>query len=166
MSIPTWNQYFTQLANLVKTKSKDRSGHVGAVIVGDNHHVLSTGYNGFPRCIDDTVDAYHERPLKYDMTCHAEHNAILQAAYHGIKLEGADIYVTTQYVCAECCKAIIQAGLKRVFAPDAPMELKGTHWQRSCVIGRNMLLEAGVEVWLLDSQGRSSLVTWRSKVPK
>jgi dCMP deaminase len=163
--VPNWNQWFSQMADHVKIKSKDRSTQVGAVIVGEGHHVLSVGYNGFPRGIDDDVPQRHERPLKYYMTSHAEENAILHAARHGTKVLGADLYCTTPFICAECAKAIIQAGIARTFAPDLRMEAKGDDWHRSCAIGRNMLLEAGVEVWLMDESGRQEQITGMSEVP-
>ena len=74
-----WDQYFFDIVNVVKEKSKDRSTKVGAIIVGPDQGVRSTGFNGFPRGVNDNVDARHERPAKYLYTEHAERNAIYNA---------------------------------------------------------------------------------------
>ena len=60
-----WTEYFLNIAEQVKLKSKDNSTQIGAVIVGEDNEVLSTGYNSFPRGMDDTVSERQERPEKY-----------------------------------------------------------------------------------------------------
>ena len=60
-----WTEYFLNIAEQVKLKSKDNSTQIGAVIVGEDNEVLSTGYNSFPRGMDDTVSERQERPGKY-----------------------------------------------------------------------------------------------------
>ena len=75
-----WNSRFMDLARLVAGWSKDTSTKVGCVIIGPDKEIRSTGYNGFPRGVDDTIPAGHERPAKYDFTEHAERNAIYNAS--------------------------------------------------------------------------------------
>lgn len=149
--VPSWDKYFMTMAELARTKSKDRSTQVGAVIVGEGHTVLSMGYNGFPRGVNDNVEARHERPLKYLVVEHAERNAIYAAAKNGIKLDGATMYVSCGGVpCADCCRAIMQAGIICVIVMDRKFEGKGP-WDESCAIGKEMLIEAGIKIVTLDS---------------
>jgi dCMP deaminase len=108
-----WDSYFTLMAKLVASKSKDRSTKVGCVIVGPSNEVRSTGYNGFCRGIDDDVEARHCRPEKYLWTEHAERNAIYNAARNGIRLEDCTLY-STVFPCSDCARGIIQSGIKRV----------------------------------------------------
>jgi dCMP deaminase len=108
-----WDTYFMEMANLVSTKSKDRSTQVGCVIVGPNHEVRTTGYNGFCRGIDDDVEERHERPEKYLWSEHAERNAIYNAARNGIRIEDCTAY-TTVFPCADCARGLIQSGVVRI----------------------------------------------------
>jgi dCMP deaminase len=108
-----WDSYFTSMAELVASKSKDRSTKVGCVIVGPSNEVRSTGYNGFCRGIDDALEARHCRPEKYLWTEHAERNAIYNAARNGIRLEDCTLY-STVFPCSDCARGIIQSGIKRV----------------------------------------------------
>lgn len=97
--------------------SKDRSSKVGCVIVRPDKSIAATGYNGFPRGIDDDKDARHERPTKYLYTCHAEKNAILTAARHGVRLEGCTVY-TDEPPCPQCTCALIQLGITEIVFPE------------------------------------------------
>src|SRR5260370_34651295 len=98
------------LAREIARWSKDRSGGVGCVIVGPDNEVRSTGFNGFPRGVNDEVESRHERPAKYKWTEHAERNAIYNAARVGIPIEGCRIYLPW-FPCMECARAIIQTGI-------------------------------------------------------
>ena len=145
-AVPNWNEYFMKMAEVSKTKSKDRSTQVGAVVVGDGNSVLSIGYNGFPRGVDDDVESRHERPAKYLYSEHAERNAIYSAARNGVRLLGSTMYVTCGGVpCADCSRAIIQAGISKVIVMEGKFEGKGS-WDESCAAGKEMLEEAGVVV--------------------
>jgi dCMP deaminase len=117
LSIQRWDAYFMEMAYLVASKSKDRSVKVGAVAVGEDHTVLSTGYNGFIRYADDDNDDLHERPEKYHWTAHAELNVVCNAARHGTTLLLGTLYVTS-HPCIECAKAIVQAGFDEVVIPS------------------------------------------------
>jgi len=107
------------MAELVSTWSKDRSRKCGAVIVNDRNVLIAVGWNGFPRGVDDATDAHHERPIKYKFTEHAERNAIYNAAAHGLATHGCRMY-NHWYPCADCARAIIQAGIKEIICqkPD------------------------------------------------
>lgn len=141
-----WDQYFLKMVDLVADKSKDRSTKCGAVIVGPDMEVLSTGYNGFPRGVNDDIESRHERPAKYTYTEHAERNAIFNAARSGIALKGTTMYIAWSGApCAECSRAVIQAGIAHVVAPkDKKFAGKGSQWDYSLSQGMEMLLEAGV----------------------
>ena len=80
----SWDQYFMTLAYLISMKSKDPSTRVGAVIVGVDKEIISTGYNGLPRNIDDKLNRYTDKNYKYLSSNHAEENAILHCARNGI----------------------------------------------------------------------------------
>ena len=109
----SWDEYFLDIAELVSTRSKDPSTKVGAVIVRDKT-ILSTGYNGFARGVNDNIPERYDRPEKYLWTIHAEENAILNAGRIGIKTEGASLYVTPMHPCSNCALSIVQSGIKEV----------------------------------------------------
>lgn len=143
----SWDEYFCKMAEHVKEKSKDRSTKCGSVIASSDHAVLSVGFNGFPRGVNDNVDSRHERPAKYSYTEHGERNAIYNAARHGIKLEGATIYLSGGGLpCDDCARAIIQAGIVEVVSLDKPFEGKGGMWEEKEKISAEMFKEAGVRV--------------------
>lgn len=111
----SWDDYFMGIALLSAQRSKDPSTQVGACIVSNQNRILSVGYNGFPiGCSDDDFSWEREGDFlntKYPYVCHAELNAILNNP--GAPLQGARIYVAL-FPCNECCKAIIQSGIKEV----------------------------------------------------
>jgi len=147
----TWEQYFIKLASVVAEKSKDRSTKVGVVIVGPEKEVRSTGFNGFPRGIDDDIEERHERPIKYEWTEHAERNAIYHAARIGVSLNGCSMYFNYEPVpCTVCARAIIQAGITRLIGyRNRPFPGIG-YWPTSLETAKEMLNEAGVEIVYLD----------------
>ena len=115
----SWDDYFMGIALLAAKRSKDPGTQVGACIVSgtnsDNNTILSVGYNGLPiGCSDDIFPWEREGEFldtKYPFVVHAELNAILNA--RGKSLAGAKIYVAL-FPCNECCKAIIQSGIREV----------------------------------------------------
>ena len=110
-----WDEYFMGMAKLSALRSKDPNTKVGACIVDQNHKVVSNGYNGMPRGVDETKVSWNKGEgldSKYLYVCHAEFNAILNTR-NGSTLEGCTIYVTL-FPCNECTKAIIQTGIKEV----------------------------------------------------
>ena len=145
----TWDQRWMDLARLVASWSKDRSRKVGAVIVDERNSVVSLGWNGFPRGLDDDVEERHERPAKYQFTEHAERNAIYNAASIGARLLGCRIFVPW-FPCADCARAIIQSGLTEMIAirPDLNDPTYGSDFRMVGV----MLAEAGVVVRYVDGE--------------
>ncbi len=111
----TRDEYFMSLAILSSKRSKDPSTQVGACIVDDDHKVVSIGYNGMPRGLDDEQLSWNRGEgldSKYLYVCHAEFNAILNTR-NGSALKGCTLYVTL-FPCNECAKAIIQTGIKKI----------------------------------------------------
>lgn len=83
-----WREYFIQLAEVVKLKSKDEHTQIGVVIVGSGNEIISTGYNSFARGVKDNVNKRQQRPEKYYWFAHAERNAIYNAARIGVSTKG------------------------------------------------------------------------------
>lgn len=135
-------------AEAARGRSKDRSTKVGAVAVDDKFVLKGSGYNGFPRGVNDDVEDRHQRPLKYDWTVHAEMNVIAQAARQ--VLEGTTLILTSLHPCPTCSGLLIQAGVKRVIAPNWKDPGDGgdtrIQWDEKEKIAIEMLAEAGVEV--------------------
>lgn len=138
-----WQHRWLDLATLVATWSKDRSRQCGAVIIDDRMVVVSIGWNGFPRGINDLVDARHQRPAKYLWTEHAERNAIYNAAANGHKTAGCTM-VLPWYPCAECARAIIQAGITQILCVE-PDWSDATYREQFGVV-REMLEEVGMTI--------------------
>ncbi len=142
-----WEQYFRSIANQVKMKSKDENTQIGAVIVGSDNEIVSTGYNSFPRGIDDNVDSRQERPEKYFWFEHAERNALYNAARIGVSTKGCTMYLTCGIPCADCARGIINSGISKIVCENHMTFGESTqkwyeHAKRSLV----MFEEAGVEV--------------------
>jgi dCMP deaminase len=131
MPRPSWDEYFREIADKVATRSTCLRRSVGAVIVRDRR-ILTTGYNGPPRglehcdvvgCLRQELGIASGERLDICRALHAEQNAIIQAALHGVSTEGATIYVTHQ-PCFTCAKMIVNAGIVRVVcASEYPDEL-------------------------------------------
>ena len=143
MQRPSWDQYFMDITRLVATRSTCLRRQVGAILVKDRN-ILATGYNGVPSGIShcETVGCLRER-LKVPSgerheLCrglHAEQNAIIQAARHGINIDGATLYCTTM-PCIICTKMLINAGISTiVYAEGYADEL-----------AREMLAETGINI--------------------
>lgn len=135
-----WHHRFLELATLIASWSKDPSRGVGAVIVSPSKQIISTGFNGLPQGIADHPDRL-QRPVKYDLICHAELNAIVQCARNGASPIGCTLYSSFS-PCVQCSLAIIQAGVAEVITHEsAPGD---EHWQRSLELARSLFAEAGV----------------------
>lgn len=142
-----WDQRWLDLATSIGLWSKDRVHKVGCVIVGEANQILSTGYNGFPRGVDDDIDARHERPAKYDFTEHAERNAIFNATRFGAVLLGSDVY-SSLFPCIACSRAIIQIGAKTVITHTPNMD--HPRWGREFEFSIEMLAEVGIGIRMVD----------------
>lgn len=122
MQRPSWQEYFTEITRLVSSRSTCRRRKVGAIVV-KKKRILSTGYNGAPSGVPHCLDVGCLREQmgipsgeRHELCrgLHAEQNAILQAAAHGVSIDGADIYCTN-LPCVICTKMIINAGIRRVY---------------------------------------------------
>ena len=143
MARPSWDEYFMQVTRVVGTRSTCLRRQLGAVIVKDKR-ILSTGYNGVPSGLAHCLDVGCLRQQqgipsgeRFELCrgLHAEQNAIIQAAYHGVSIQGAIIYSQAQ-PCVTCAKMIINSGITKIIYeqeyPDA--------------LSRQLLEEAGVEM--------------------
>jgi dCMP deaminase len=144
-----WNERWTEVLELVKTWSKDRSTKVSAVIVDEESNIPVTfGYNGFPRGCNDDIESRHERPTKYLWTEHAERNAIYNAAREGRSLEGKTLYVS-MFPCADCARGIIQSGISKVVTPEPNMALEV--WKEQFDVSIRMMEEVGIKIIYLEN---------------
>ncbi len=118
---PDWDEYFVDIAHVVSSRGNCCRRKVAAVIVRDRR-IISTGYNGTPRGIENCCDGGCARcasdapsggNLGECICAHAEENAIVQAAYHGISVKDGTLYCTLS-PCLMCTKMIINAGIKEV----------------------------------------------------
>lgn len=109
-----WDTLFMSIALVTSLKSKDTNTKVGAVLVDKEQHIIGTGYNGFPRGIDDDALPMERNgewlDTKYPYVVHAELNCILNSI---MSAKGCTMYCTL-FPCNECAKALIQAGVKRI----------------------------------------------------
>ncbi len=144
---PSWDEYFMQIVELIKTRSTCLRRQVGALIVKDKR-ILSTGYNGAPTgcshcsqvgCLREQMNIPSGQRHELCRGMHAEQNAIVQAAYSGTSVKDGTLYVTNQ-PCILCAKMIINAGIKKiVFSGEYPDELS-----------MDLLKEAGIRVVKFD----------------
>ncbi|MDP7658840.1 MAG: dCMP deaminase family protein [Candidatus Thalassarchaeaceae archaeon] len=138
-----WDGRFLNLAKHISEWSKDPSTKVGCVVVGIDREIRSTGFNGFPRGIEDSMDRLEDREQKYPLICHAEENAIMHAARIGISLKDCSAYVTWP-PCSRCARSLIQAGVNEVVYPsDSEIPER---WKDDFEIAIGMMEEAGVKV--------------------
>lgn len=147
MQATRWNLNYLDLAKTVSSWSKDPSTKVGAVAVGKHGQILSQGYNGFPRGINDSIDRLTNREEKYKYTVHGEMNCIYNATLNGVSLKDSDLYVYGLPVCSECAKGIIQVGIKRVFTcyPENITD----KWKESGKLTSEMFKESNIEYYAL-----------------
>ena len=138
-----WNIRFMQMAQLISTWSKDQSTKVGCVIVSPEKAILSMGYNGFPRGVDDKPQYRQQRPTKYDFVVHAEQNALLNAGRNGTRLNGGILYVTMP-PCTVCAGSIIQSGIKEIIYLEPEVQKQIPGWRDNLKISFTMFDEAGV----------------------
>jgi len=146
---PDWEVYFLKMAQLASTRSTCIRRHVGAVLVKEKK-ILATGYNGVPSGISHCADVGCLRDVekipsgqRHELCrgLHAEQNAILQAAYHGVSIQGSVLFCTN-FPCVICSKMLINAGIRQIFYLEGyPDSLSET-----------MLNEAGMELHRIDME--------------
>jgi dCMP deaminase len=119
---PDWDSYFMEIAQIVSKRSTCKRRSVGALIVKEKR-ILSTGYNGAPTglkhcieagCLREKLNIASGERHELCKGLHAEQNAVIQAAHHGVSISSAHIY-STHLPCSICIKMIINAGITKVF---------------------------------------------------
>ncbi|MDF2533134.1 MAG: CMP/dCMP deaminase zinc-binding [Clostridia bacterium] len=139
---PTWDEYFMNIVDMVKTRSTCLRRQVGAVIVRDKR-ILTTGYNGTPTglkhcgevgCLRDEMKIPSGERHELCRGIHAEQNAIIQAAASGVSIQDSTIYVNLS-PCILCTKMIINAGITRIVTREAYND----------ALALKMLEESGIE---------------------
>ncbi|NLD47971.1 MAG: cytidine deaminase [Clostridiaceae bacterium] len=146
---PSWDEYFMEIVDLIKSRSTCLRRQVGALIVKDKR-ILATGYNGAPMgcrhcfetgCLREKMKIPSGQRHELCRATHAEQNAIVQAAYTGTSVKGGTLYVTNQ-PCVLCAKLAINAGISKIiFRGDYPDELS-----------MELLKEAGIRVVKFESE--------------
>jgi len=141
-----WNTLFMNMVYLVAMKSKDERAHIGAVIVGPDKEVRSTGYNSFPRGIDDGVRERQKSPEKFHWFAHAEANAIFNAARVGVPLKDCTLY-TNGVPCTACVHGVINSGITEVVVDKTWDEGSDEgKWGPMAERTREMFQESGVKL--------------------
>ena len=145
---PSWETYFMNITNLVAQRSTCLRRAVGAVLVKDKR-ILSTGYNGAPAnlkhclevgCMREQMGIESGKMHELCRGIHAEQNAIIQAAYHGVSVKGAVVYCTNQ-PCSICARMIINAGIVKI------------HYQSGYAdpLAKELLAEAKIDLIQIES---------------
>ena len=146
-----WDRHFLQLCLDHARMSKDPSTRVGSIIVGPDREIVSAGFNGFPRGIEDSQERLNDRDTKLRLIVHGEMNAILAAARVGTRLKGCTLYLgatdDTGLVwggppCTRCTVEIIQAGIAEVVS-WSPKSVP-SRWHDDIAFARTLLDEAGL----------------------
>ncbi len=150
ISRPDWEIYFLKIAQLASTRSTCLRRHVGAVLAKDKN-VLATGYNGAPSGISHCLDIGCLREQKQVPSgqrhelcrgLHAEQNAIIQAAYHGVSIQGATLFCTN-FPCVICSKMLINAGIQAIYYLEGYADS----------LSEEMLKEAGMKIHHIEIEG-------------
>jgi dCMP deaminase len=115
---PNWDTYFMSLAFVIAQRSIDPSTKHGAILVSKNNKILSTGYNGPIRGVDDTKIPL-TRPEKYWTMTHSEDGCLASYTGSASDLEGSRIYVTGR-PCHRCLRTILQKGIKHIIYGNVP----------------------------------------------
>jgi dCMP deaminase len=148
-----WHRRYLQLAETVAGWSKDPSRQIGCVAVNDKGQILSVGYNGFPRGINDDPVRLNNREEKYKFVVHAEKNMIYNATHNGVSLDGSTVYVSGLPVCSECAKGLIQVGVKQVIMDDAT-NIRD-NWAESWELTRSLFDEARIKYKILEDKNKN-----------
>ena len=139
-----WDIRFLQLAKHIAGWSKDPSTKVGCTVVDEQRHIVSTGFNGFARGIDDSDERLNNRDLKYKLVIHAEKNALIHAQRD---LRGCALYIWPMPPCSQCAAAIIQSGITRIVSVR-PGSDRLERWGKDILLADEMYEEAGIELTL------------------
>ena len=140
--------YLRRCYTYASKHSPDPSTQNAACLVAPNQGIVCFGANHFPKGVENTDERW-ERPLKYTFVAHAETNAIYAACRMGVRTEGL-IMICPWFACAECGKAIIQAGITRVIGHKKIFDMTPDHWAESIAVALTMFEEAGVKTELVE----------------
>ncbi len=119
---PTWQEYFMEIAKTVRKRSTCIRRKVGSVLVREKR-ILTTGYNGAPQgirhceergCLREELNVPSGQRHEICRGLHAEQNAIIQAALHGVSTQGSVLYTTDQ-PCSLCAKMIVNADISKIY---------------------------------------------------
>lgn len=147
-----WDDYFINIAKNISLRSKDENTKIGVVIVGKDRQIVSTGYNSFPRGINDGLPDRQSREggEKYYWFSHAETNAIINCALNGVSSKDCIMYMSCGLPCTDCCRNIINAGIKEIWCKEDnfTQERWKTHGERSL----QMFEEANVKINYYDDK--------------
>ena len=132
-----WDMRFLNMAKLVASWSKDPSTQCGAVITDTNHRLISVGFNGFARGVDDMPERLQDRDIKLKLMVHAEENALLFARQ---SLEGCTMYTWPMMMCSSCMSKAIQAGIRR----HVTLRNDNARWNESFKLSTQIANEAGI----------------------
>lgn len=161
-----WNIFFMQKAQLMSTRSKDPSTQVGCVIVSPDRVILSEGYNGFPRGIQDTPERLNDRDQKYPRVVHSETNAIINAVRNGTIIKDAIVFVT-QPPCPECTKMLVNTEIRELLHMDLEEGKKDIPgWRDKLAISFDMLDEAEIPHKIIPNEfllTKEELATMRAR---
>jgi dCMP deaminase len=136
-----WQRRFLGLTDEIAGWSKDPSRGVGAVIVSPTRQIIATGFNGLPRGLEDTPSRL-QRPVKYDLTVHAELNAIIQCARNGVSPIGCTLYSSFS-PCVQCAISISQSGITQVVT--YALDEDDDRWVESIGKAVTVFEETGIE---------------------
>lgn len=149
MSTTNWHNRYLDMAELVAGWSKDPSTQVGAVVVSPQNFVVSVGFNGFPRGIEDN-DRLNQRGTKYMNIIHAEMNALMFATS---SVRGCSLYTYPFQPCSQCAAAIIQSGIKKIITKK--LSNVQPKWYNDFSNARDMFNEAGIELEIIGVQSET-----------
>lgn len=141
-----WDVRFLQMAETIASWSKDPSTKCGSVIVRPDKTIVSLGYNGFPRGLQDKESLLNNREEKYQRVIHAEMNALLSARE---SVKGCTLYIWPFLTCDRCSVHIIQSGITRVVAPKTSDKERTKRWVKTHEAAANFYLETGVKLTLV-----------------
>ena len=141
-----WDTRMMKLAKLVGSWSKDPSTKVGAVITDHANRVVSVGFNGLPRFVDDDPDLPRDEKLR--RTIHAERNAVL-FSYRDVT--GFRMY-TTHHPCGQCAALIIQSGIGYVICPKPDESTFSERWKEDFESAKAMFENAAVVVKYVEDE--------------
>lgn len=139
-----WDLRFLEMARIVSSWSKDPSTKTGAVLVDRERRIVSVGYNGFARGVQDLPERYENRELKYKMVVHCERNAM---QFANRDFTGSTLYTWPFMSCAPCAAHVINAGIVRCVAPRN----NNPRWQADFLLTEQMFAEAAVKLDLIDA---------------